>query len=180
MRPNSNVSRHMDAAAKEILAKLEQHLQHVDESALVILKGHLVVEEALSEIIGTFVFHGELLDGAHITFAQKVAIARSMSLDDHNNEMWQLVLAVNSLRNELAHALDSPKRVKKTKALIDLHKNLGGSMTMADGSEVPEHLLLSFTVSYSLGFLSGFIEEVRRFRSVIDEMDKFVNPHRYK
>jgi len=170
----------METAAKEILAKLEQHLRHVDESALVILRGHLVVEEALSEIIGTFVFHSEQLESARITFAQKVAIARSMSLDEHNNEMWQLVLAVNSLRNELAHALDSPKRVNKTKALIDLHKKLGGAMTIADGSEVPEHVLLSFAVSYSLGFLSGFIEEVRRLRSMLDEMDKFVNPHRHK
>ncbi len=170
----------METAAKEILAKLEEHLRYVDESALVILKGHLVIEEALNEIIRTFVFHSEQLEGARISYAQKVALARSMSLDEHNNEMWQLVLAVNSLRNELAHALTSPKRVTKTKALIDLHKKLRGSTTVADGSEVPEHVLLSFAVTYALGFLSGFIEEVRRFRSMLDGMDKFVNPHRYK
>ena len=170
----------MEAAAKEILAKLEEHLRYVDESALVILKGHLVIEETLGEIISTFVFHGEHLEGARITFAQKVAIARTMSLDEHNNEMWNLVLAINSLRNELAHALQSPKRVAKTTALIELHKKLGGSVTTPDGKEVPEHVLLSFAVSYSLGFLSGFIEEVRRFRSMLDGMDKIANPHRLK
>ena len=170
----------METAAKEILARLEEHLRYVDESVLVILKGHLVIEEALSEIISTFVFHGEHLEGARITFAQKVAIARSMSLDEHNNEMWQLVLAINSLRNELAHALHSPKRVAKTTALIELHKKLKGSTATSNGNEVPEHVLLSFAVSFSLGFLSGFIEEVRRFKSMLDGMDRVVNPHRYK
>ena len=170
----------MEEAAKEILAKLEEHLRYVDESALVILKGHLVIEETLGEIISTFVFHGEHLEGARITFPQKVAIARTMSLDEHANEMWQLVLAINGLRNELAHALQSPKRVAKTKALIGLHKKLGGITATADGMEVPEHVLLSFSITYSLGFLSGFLEEVRRFRSILAGMDPYLNPHRHK
>jgi len=170
----------MKAAAQEIKAKLEASLQHVDESAVVLLKGHLIIEEALNEIIGTFVFHSEQLDKVRISFAQKVAIARAMSLDEHENEMWQLILAVNSLRNELAHSLNSPKRQKKTKALIDLQKKLRGQTTAPDGSEVPEHVILSFVVAFSLGFLSGFIEEVRRFRAWLDEMEKIINPHRHK
>lgn len=170
----------METALQEIRTKFEEHLAHMDESALVILKGHLVIEETLTEIIDTFVHHGEQLEGARLTFAQKVALARSMSLDEYNNEMWQLVLAVNSLRNEMAHALQSSKRVTKTKALLDLHKSLGGQWSMSDGSTPPEHILLSFALSYSLGFLSGFVEEVRRFRSRLDEIDRLVNPHRHK
>jgi hypothetical protein len=170
----------MAEAAKEILTKLEEHLRFVDESALVVLKGHLVIEETLGEIISTFVFHGEYLEEARLTFAQKVAVARTMSLDEHENEMWQLIVAINSLRNDLAHSLQSPKRATKTKALIDLHKKLGGTVKMPDGKEVPEHVVLSFTISFSLGFLSGFVEEVRRFRSTVDELDKIANPHRHK
>jgi len=37
----------MEEAAKEIHAKLEEHLCYVDENALVILKGHLVIEGTL-------------------------------------------------------------------------------------------------------------------------------------
>ena len=36
-----------------------------------------------------------------------------MSLDEHANSLWELVLAVNGLRNELAHALNSEKRQHK-------------------------------------------------------------------
>jgi hypothetical protein len=169
----------MSEAAKAVLQKLEENLRFVDESALVILKGHLIIEETLTEIISTFVFHAEQLEGARLSFSQKVAIARSMSLDEHNNEMWQLIAAINRLRNELAHALSSPKRVEKTKALLNLHEKLGGIMT-TDEKETPEHILLSFSVTYSLGFLSGFLEEVRRFKSMLEDMDRIVNPHRHQ
>ena len=36
----------------------------MDESAVVILKGHLIIEETLGEIISTFVFHGEHIEEA--------------------------------------------------------------------------------------------------------------------
>jgi len=52
----------MEEASKKIFAKLVEHLRYVDESALVILRGHLIIEETLSEIISTFVFHGEHLE----------------------------------------------------------------------------------------------------------------------
>lgn len=103
-------SAHLTKASKEILGKLEEHLRYVDESAQVILKGHLVIEETLSEIISTFVFHDEYLEGARLSFAQKLAIARTMSLDEHGNEMWQLIAALNSLRMNL-HILFSRQNV---------------------------------------------------------------------
>lgn len=170
----------MSEAAKEILAKLEEHMRFVDESALVVLKGHLVIEETLGEIISTYVFHAEHLEQARLGFAQKVAIARTMSLDEHNNDMWQLIVAINGLRNELAHSLQPPMRAQKTQTLIDLHKKLGGCVQTSDFKDLPEHIVLSFVISYALGFLSGFVEEVRRFRTFVDGMDKVVNPHRHK
>ena len=53
----------------------------VDDEALVVLKGQLIVEKKLDEIIEAFVFHPEQLETARLSFAQKVAIARSLSLE---------------------------------------------------------------------------------------------------
>lgn len=163
----------------EYQRKFVEHFQTVDGSAQIILKGHLLVEEALEVIIGKFVFHPEFVEEASLRFPQKINIARSMSLDEHNNEMWQLGLALNSVRNELAHSLKSEKRQRKTQALIDLYLRLLEDNTERHKDD-SEEVILMFAVSFFLGFLSSFQNEVQRFRSVVDEMDRIWNPHRHE
>jgi hypothetical protein len=178
---NGIVSRHMERETKKQLEKMNEHLTYIDETALIVLKGHLLIEEALGEIIETFVHHADQLENARLTFAQKVAVARSMSLDEHSNSMWQLIASLNSLRNELSHSLKSEKRATKTKDVLDLYAKQGGVVPkLNDGKDAPEAAMMSMIVAMSLGFLSTFIEEVRRFRGIVNDMDKVVNPHRYK
>ncbi|MDT8376023.1 MAG: hypothetical protein RQ867_04700 [Mariprofundaceae bacterium] len=166
---------------KEMLEKMQEHMASVDQGALIILKGHLLIEEVLSEIISKFVFHPEQLDGACLGYPQKVALARSMSLDEHNNEMWQLINSINGLRNELAHSLRSPKRDKKENALIDIYLKQGGlKPNTQDEREPPKHHLFSYAIALCLGYLAEFVAEVERFRGVIDEVDRLMNPHRHK
>src|SRR4051812_28326134 len=101
--------------------RLSEQMRHIDELALVVLKGHLVLEEQLQRILDTFLFHPEYLDSARFHFAQKVYLARTMSLDEHANPMWDLILAINALRNDLAHALDSVKRQQKLDRVKELY-----------------------------------------------------------
>ena len=81
-----------DARYKKIL----EHFEHVDETVLVVLKGHLLIEEALAAIIEGFVFHPEFMQAASLRFGHKVSVARSMSLSDQQNEMWSIILALTN------------------------------------------------------------------------------------
>jgi len=105
----------------EIRQRMEQQFRHVDETVLVVLKGHLLIEEALDAIISKFVHHATFVEEASLRFAQKVAIARSMSLDEHESGMWDIAIKLNTLRNEWAHALVSPRRAGRTQAVIDVY-----------------------------------------------------------
>ena len=67
--------------------KFKEHFLYVDAPAQIVLKGHLLIEEALDTILGKFVFHPEHLQNANLRFAQKIDLARSISLAEHNNEM---------------------------------------------------------------------------------------------
>lgn len=58
-----------------------------DRESLVILKGHLLIEESLNFIIENFVHHSEFMNNAKLTFYQKLNIARSMSLSEQDNSM---------------------------------------------------------------------------------------------
>jgi hypothetical protein len=42
----------------------------------------------------------------------------------------------------------------------------------------PEHLMVAFAAAYLLGFRNTFRDEVRRFREMVDSLDKTVNPVR--
>lgn len=153
----------------------------VDETVLVVLKGHLLIEELLDSIIRKFVFHPDYLDAANLRFAQKLYIARSMSLDEHDNGMWEIASRLNSLRNELAHALNSDKRERKTQAVIECYF---AQATEDEHIEIVrnqgEPVILAFAASYFIGFLGSFKAEVERFRDVVDGIDQVMNPHRHQ
>lgn len=165
----------------ELLARVQAVFGTVDDTVVVVLKGHLLVEEMLDAIIGTFVFHSDYLKAANLRFAQKLQIARSMSLDEHDNGMWEIAIRLNSLRNELAHALNSEKRQQKTQALIDAYfAEATEAEHMALVRDQEETVILAFAASYFLGFLRTFRAEVQRFREFIDGVDAVVNPHRHR
>jgi hypothetical protein len=160
--------------------KFEEHFATVDATAQIVLKGHLLIEEALDTILGKFVFHPEYLEGANLRFTQKIDLARSVSLDDHNNEMWELVKAINSLRNELSHSLKSIKREQKTQRVIDLYlRLLDNSEMAARHKNEQEEVVLMWATSFFIGFLSAFEREVDRFKSLVNALDHAANPHRH-
>ena len=95
-----------------------------DPAALVVLKGHLVVEEKITAAIEKFVFHPEQLERARLSFADKVAIARSISLYGANNSMGDVVLKLNALRNRLAHSLIVRQGLKRCTTLVNVHQRM--------------------------------------------------------
>jgi hypothetical protein len=104
-----------------LLDNFAEQMDNLDEIAHVVLKGHLLIEEWLTHAINQHLFHPEhLAEDGRLSFIQKATLARSLDLRRNNLGIWDVIAAVNSLRNELAHSLDSPKRVKKTEALKKL------------------------------------------------------------
>ncbi len=163
-----------------IQQKFTEHFQHIDAVALVVLKGHLLIEEALDAILCKFVFHEEHLRNARLTFAQKIDVARSVSLDEHNSPMWELVSAIHALRNELSHSLESEKRQRKTRRLVETYlKLLDDKEEAARQKGQPDEVIVMWAAGFFMGFLSAFEAEVARFRGFVDALDRTVNPHRH-
>ena len=155
------------------LEKLES-----DDAALIVLKGHLVLEERLTAVIEKFVFEPDFIDRARLSFAQKVAIARSMSLDQSRNSVWELIDKLNTLRNKLAHSLDGEPRAKALQAVRDAFQKEVAEVHQ-EGQE-DERVLLSGAISMCLGFVHSFEREVERFKDYVSIMNRAINPHRDK
>jgi hypothetical protein len=168
----------MTDALASMMQKMQEHFGQVDETVLVVLKGHLLIEESLDAIISAFVFHPEFVQAARLRFGQKLSLARAMSLDEHKNGMWDIAFNLNSLRNELAHSLHSPKRAAKIKAVLDVYFREADNAP-ADVRDQPEHVMLYFAIGFFLGFLTEFQAEVKRLQRFREILDPMVNPHRY-
>ncbi len=86
-----------------------------------------------------------------------------MSLDDQGNEVWELAVRLNDLRNEIWHSLHSLKRAAKTQAVVDLYFRLAREIPNGLRGQA-EHIVLGIAIYFFLGFLSSFQTEVHRFR----------------
>lgn len=166
---------------QETLQRIGAHLHFADDIVLVVLKGHLLIEEALTTIIRKFVPHGEFIGEAGLRFYQKVQIARALSLDEHENEMWGLVLGLNKVRNDMAHALEHPKVENHIRDLRNKYfAAFADSERIQNDKNDPDEKILKDLIVATLGFLNGFEKEVDRYRWWLKILDRFVNPHRHK
>ncbi len=165
---------------KEVFSKIfDEQFNKVDDELVAVLKGHLLVEKVLNQIIEDFVFHDDKIIDARLNFAQKVQIARSMSLDHQDNSMWSLISVMNTLRNDFAHQLDSEKRnakFDKVKAIyVQETKDNEFENIWSKGNVIG----IAYTTTLILGFLITFHEEVLRFKEMVNEMDKLMNKNRH-
>jgi hypothetical protein len=165
--------RHQRESFLRLIAQLDS-----DPPAMVVLKGHLVIEEKLTTAIERFVFHPGHLEDARLTFAQKLAISRSLSLDENRNSMWDLVAKLNKLRNTLSHSLEETQRARAMDSLRAAYVKERGGM-LEDWESKDEAMLLTGVIALCLGFLDGFEREIERFREHVDALDRVVNPHRH-
>ncbi|MFJ4116998.1 hypothetical protein ACIPV9_11370 [Pseudomonas psychrophila] len=110
--------------ARERFERFDSHLPSLDDPTLVVLKGHLLAEEILENLIKSKCQLPEVLDDIEIGFFLKIKIARALIGDSHPNglilpdRIWGMLEALNSLRNELAHALEPKKLEAKIQRFI--------------------------------------------------------------
>jgi hypothetical protein len=161
---------------RDILLRFFSQLDS-DPVAMVALKGHLVIEEKITAAIYKFVFHPEHLDSIRFTFAVKLAIARSMSLDRHDHSMWDLISKLNGLRNALSHSLNGDKRAKAMESLKATYAHACMEHSAAESSD--DLVFMSCVVALCLGWVDSFEQEIERFKGHVAMLDRIVNPHRH-
>jgi hypothetical protein len=166
----------MEASQEAIYQRFVDEMKYVDDVAQIILKGHLVMEDVMTQAICDFVHHGEFIEDTGLRFHQKVKICRAMSLSEHENGMWDLVVAINTLRNHLSHSLDPSKRQSKLDSLRTcfLREFPRLKNTKYEGVS-DEATLCMHSISTCLGFLNQFHAEVKRFRELVVGMDQVMN-----
>jgi len=99
-------------------------MEQDDDLTVIVLKGHLLVEEELERIINKFLPNAGAVNRARFSFYSKAALAQSMCWQRPNDEIWSLIFSINTLRNDLAHNLESEKRTLRFDEVLRQHAKM--------------------------------------------------------
>lgn len=154
----------------EIESRFLEQIRYVDDLAQIVLKGHLVMEEVMTEALGRFFLNVEFIEPARLQFHQKVKLCRATSASEKDNSMWRLIDALNGLRNHLSHSLDADAREKKLVKIRKLYAKEFPAVPEASDME-RDAAICMLALSGCLGFLETYLREIKSF-------EKLVNQHR--
>lgn len=167
-KPPPGYERTMTEKTKEFIQNIQQHFAAIDELTQVVIKGHLLLEEAFNSILAKSLYNPELLEGCNLRFSQKLQLVRAFCISPHGDGTWEMVAAINALRNGIAHSLDQQKRNEKFQRLKAAYlRELGDPATVEEDRRQPDHLLFLLALALCYGF-------IQRVEQDADLMNRFV------
>lgn len=141
--------------------RYDNHMPDTDDLTLIVLKGHLLVEELLVDLANWALPHAQYLP--KFTFYNLAPVVRAAVPQRSDDPCWELILKLNSLRNDLAHELESAKRQAKLNELFKIHGQFGPTPgTGIDNSEessLSDPQRLRLVVQDSMKFLLTLVFE---------------------
>lgn len=94
--------------SEDVLEALEEHLRFQSEPELLLLKGHLILEQCLNQLLRTYVTDEAALERMNLSFSRKldllVTLGHRLYVSGVNGEA--LIREINRIRNKLAHQLN--------------------------------------------------------------------------
>lgn len=138
--------------------KLKLHLPITKDPTVVILRGHLLIEELLDNIISLYLKKPSALKDARLTFFQKMRLAQGFLGDIKGDSTWKIIEALNKLRNQISHKLPDDTLVDKMNPLLK-------EMFEEDYGHIPEDIYskskaLRKGIIFHCAMLSGMIEGI--------------------
>jgi hypothetical protein len=95
-------------------------LPDTDDVSLVVLKGHLILEELLLALVERHCFNPNSLAKARLSFAQITYVAQAIFRLPESAPWWEPIRQLNTLRNSLVHQLQPNELEKKVNELYSL------------------------------------------------------------
>ena len=159
----------------DIQKKFHEEVRYVDDTAQILLKGHLVAEDLMNQALEAFVLHGEYVEDSRLQFNQKLELYKAISVSDNKNNMWNLIKKINVLRNALSHSLNPDRRRKAVKSLASIYDQEFDPKTRDIEGMSEEAALCLVAITGSLGYLHSFLSEAKRFENIVKNMNNLMN-----
>jgi len=108
----------------EIIERLSRFIKLMPSEGgedLIVLKGHLLIEEVMSEIIDYHLDQSNPLNINldNIMFSQKLNLCWALVGDKLDTKVWIYLKKLNSIRNSMAHSLEPNNMSRKINDFIE-------------------------------------------------------------
>jgi hypothetical protein len=117
---------------------------------LIVLKGHLLIEEQLVSLLEHSLKHPAALDERRFSFAHRLCLVKAMNYDQDNLWLWTSISKLNVLRNDLAHKLEPARLAAK---IDDFVQSLPGLNE--------KHEKIETRLRHALIFLCGALQRIQ-------------------
>lgn len=129
------------------------------DSALIVLKGHLLIEELLTDLLKEKLAQGNPLEikiGQNTMFAQKLNLCWALVQKDIKLEIWPFLKEFNAIRNKMAHAVEPKCIDEKIEAFTEMVSSYDHyMMPKSRGSD------LEFSIAWLHIVLSQYLHHVK-------------------
>ena len=147
----------MTKKAENYFQKLKRYLPIVKDPTVVILRGHLLIEELLDDLIAAILIEPMAIRDARLTFFQKLCIARGIL--GHQDHMWKPIEILNNLRNTISHKLPDDMLSMKLDPVLR-------ALFPYDYEEIPKDIYskskaLRKGISFHCAELSGYVKSIK-------------------
>jgi len=165
--PSVTISCMSPSEQEDFIAKATQHFQEIDPLTQVVLRGHLLLEERLNDILKASLYNQAVFDKMSLTFHSKLLFARAFTISQRADGMWELMGSINTLRNGIAHSLDPEQRQKKFDSMRQIYfRELEKPELIKEDENEPDHLL--FLKAYAL--CEGYIKRAQQDAEMVGNM----------
>ena len=156
----------LDVDHKETTERYFSAMRKDDDAIFYILKGHLLIEQSLDNVIRSALPNPESFSSMRLSCAGKISLARALCWEHSDSVVWDMIISVNKLRNHLAHKLDSAKRDSLISVAFShlyrfTRESGGDEVALRQESETMKLLLLPVG---PLGFLTRFAQSADSLR----------------
>jgi hypothetical protein len=96
-------------ATRQFFADIERYSKHLPKTSdptLLVLKGHLLIEELLNKLIDQHLTKPSALTDARLETHQRICLAEALFHDRAHAWVWSALKKLNTIRNQLAHNLE--------------------------------------------------------------------------
>jgi hypothetical protein len=159
-----------DPLQDKYVQQFQKHLDEIDEVIQIVLKSHLIMESAIDNIIRLIFFHPDIILDARINFFLKVQIVKAYALNENHMSIWNLMLAIAELRNEIAHNLEGKKREMRMTNVRNIYYSEVSPELAKAHKNYPDHVIVIMASSLCTGFLGNMEGDISHLRREIDAM----------
>ncbi len=141
--------------SNEYRNKLKVHLPIAKDPTIIILRGHLLIEELFDYIIFDYLKNPSAIDDARFTFFQKMRLVQGI-FGYRDEFTWRPIEALNRLRNQIGHTLPNEQFINQIDVVLKI-------FFKEDFDDIPKDIYskskaLRQGITMHCAFLSGMID----------------------